>query len=84
MPSVPISRPGPIALAAVAALTTGVIPATAAVPADTAVRARFRRGGYPYSTAGVRTRTDTGLATEQGRAAVLLTPVHRVGVPSAA
>ncbi len=35
MPSFPISRPGPIAFAAVAALTIGVMPATAAVPADT-------------------------------------------------
>nr|WTB35033.1 S8 family serine peptidase [Streptomyces sp. NBC_00830] len=36
MPSVPIPRPGPIALAAVAALAMGVIPATAAAPADPA------------------------------------------------
>ncbi|MGW3664704.1 S8 family serine peptidase [Streptomyces sp. NPDC005141] len=35
MPSVPIPRPGPIALAAVAALAIGVVPATAAVPGDT-------------------------------------------------
>ncbi|MFE9813308.1 S8 family serine peptidase [Streptomyces sp. NPDC005548] len=35
MPSVPVPRPGPIALAAIAALTIGVIPATAAVPGDT-------------------------------------------------
>ncbi|MFE2051532.1 S8 family serine peptidase [Streptomyces sp. NPDC059459] len=32
MPSVPVPRPGPIALAAVAALTLGVLPATAVVP----------------------------------------------------
>lgn len=35
MPSFPISRPGPIAFAAVAALTIGVMLTTAAVPADT-------------------------------------------------
>ncbi len=32
LPSVPVPRPGPIALAAVAALTLGVLPATAAAP----------------------------------------------------
>ncbi|MFE7329257.1 S8 family serine peptidase [Streptomyces sp. NPDC057565] len=36
MTSVPIRRPGPIALAAVAALAFGVVPATAAAPADPA------------------------------------------------
>lgn len=36
MPSVPISRPGPVALAAIAALTMGVVPAGAVTPAGQA------------------------------------------------
>lgn len=54
------------------------------ITAISSVRAGYRRGGYRYSTAGVRTRTDTCLSTGQGQAAALLTPVRPVGVTSAA
>ncbi|MFF0290409.1 S8 family serine peptidase [Streptomyces sp. NPDC005262] len=50
MPRVPIPRPGPVALAAIAALTAGVIPATAMTPADQAApRLSARAAHQPTS-----------------------------------
>ncbi|MFI8006956.1 S8 family serine peptidase [Streptomyces sp. NPDC086010] len=46
MPSVPISRPGPVALAAIAALTMGVVPAGAATPAGQAAPRQPARSAH--------------------------------------
>ncbi|MER5828110.1 S8 family serine peptidase, partial [Streptomyces mirabilis] len=56
MPKVPIPRPGPIALAVAAALTVGVIPATAAVSA-------YSAGEVSHNDAGHQTPGDAGTHT---------------------
>ncbi|MFE2694965.1 S8 family serine peptidase, partial [Streptomyces mirabilis] len=56
MPKVPIPRPGPIALAVAAALTLGVIPATAAVSA-------YSAGEVSHNDAGHQTPGDAGTHT---------------------
>ncbi len=56
MPKVPIPRPGPIALAMAAALTVGVIPATAAVSA-------YSDGEVSHNDAGHQTPGDAGTHT---------------------
>lgn len=94
MRSVPISRPGPIAFAVAAAVTIGVIPATAAVPADTgpmpfvgAVDQPAGSGGTKVAvldTGGLDYAVDTDKAGRADRQAQLMvTASHLSGTTAA-